>query len=422
MGISARVSQSSGGGGSNSTGTVVTTKTTTAINTAITAVSAAGGGTVQLLAGTYVTNGVPMVLKSDVSVVGQGRAVTLVQRTGSDSIVCDVSGTHQATTTTSQVLRARLENFGLDGGGNQSWTQPLLRCFYTADDVFDLYFYNNYGCAVHGVEFWDSVFINHPRFENVGGTDGTKPAVLLESSNAASGMGNSDDNCNNINFDDPVFETFRDGAVWVQRNLGSANCHTIGLGKAKMESTVLRGTFIDLETVLRFSVTSLFMNPSGFDSGFSTPVNLIRANNCQGCVFRNTSAEINNGATVRTMLRYEGGGYANKLDHFGAWANSDEPTVGLIEFTGGGGAWAFDTIGYWNWPSGSGPTNPVMVGNPDSLIASTHLPYWNAAVTDALVDQIVGSPFPDNTVFYRQDTHELCVRESDGTFRTVTLT
>lgn len=362
------------------------------------------------------------MLASDVAISGQGRAVTLVQRTGSDTIVCDVSGTHPATTTTSAVQRVRLSGLGLDGGDNQSWTQPLLRCFYSNDHVFDINFYNNYGIAVHGVEFWDSAFVNHPRFQNVGGNDGTKPAVLLESSNAASGMGHSDDNCNNIAFDDPVFETFRDGAIWVHKNVGTSNCHTIGLGRTKMESTVVRGPFIDLETVTRFTVNTLYMNPSGFDSGYSTPVNLIRGDHLQACTFRDVAAEVNDVETVRTMFRYEGGGYANVLDHFGIFANAFEPTVSVIEFTAGGGAWHFGPVGYWNWPSGSAPTNPIMSGNPDSLIPATNLPYWNAIIDDSLVEQIVGSPFPDNTVFYRQDTHELVVRESDGTYRTVTLT
>lgn len=337
---------------------VVTTLTTAAINSAAASLTPYGGTVKLLPSAEYLSGGTTLTIPSGVVIKGMGRRGSGIKRTGSNHILVDMSGSHAATTTTATNVRSGLADLYLDGGSNASWTDPLLRTYYCAEaDISRVDFFANYGPCVDAVEFWDSAFY-HCRFNDSGGTSGAAPCVLMRSTTGAgSGMGHSTDSCNNITFHKCTWETFRDGALWILQNGGANICHTFNLESCKMESTTLRGSFIKLSGVWRWRSDGLILLAHGFDSGYSTPINVIETNALAMSRFNDTWCSESTTQTVDNFFAHTGGGGGNSIDHFWAVAyTSGAPTSTLFEFSGTNNfAWRFDDVGIYDstgFPSG----------------------------------------------------------------------
>lgn len=110
---------------------------------------------------------------------------------------------------------------------NPAWNQPLVKAFYAQFIHFtDVRFRNNYGCGIHGVQWWDS-YLTRCRFDFLGKGDGTRPAVWaarLVQGTSVGQFGYSGDNTNNIWITDCVGEQNRDGVLWIDgRDENGAN-------------------------------------------------------------------------------------------------------------------------------------------------------------------------------------------------------
>lgn len=258
--------------GADSTGA---TDTASAITAAITAASAAGGGTVYLPAGTYLVNSA-LTVPSKVVLVGAGTEATTVKKNFNGTLL-SLSGPSTDTTGATHCKYAGVQSLTVNGN---SKTGLVFQCYYADNLRFrDVKVASNADVVLDTAEFWDSHFYNIV-IESCGSSasNAQTPNFLIRDSAAASGFGNSTDSVNQIHFTGCRWEGFRTGAVWVQQGLGNAaGPNSIWFTDCKMEtSTVNGGPHLLVDANCReVDAKHLYCYSGGFTGGYSTAQDLI---------------------------------------------------------------------------------------------------------------------------------------------------
>ncbi|MDQ6745249.1 MAG: glycoside hydrolase family 55 protein [Actinomycetota bacterium] len=181
-------------------------------------VSAGPGATGVLPSGVILTSG-PLAYgaHSGIHIVGNGRAATILTKTGNfDLVQMNGSGTGQA----NHCSRCSLSNLGLSGTppGGSTYTGRLIDCAY-ADNLIvhavDLTSNNDVG--IDTTETWDS------HFDDVvcdAASSTTAPSIWIRSSRAASGFGQSSDTTNVIRLTNIRCESWKYGAIRMEQGTG----------------------------------------------------------------------------------------------------------------------------------------------------------------------------------------------------------
>ena len=199
-----------------------TTNDAAAIQSAIDAAGGAGGGVVYFPAATYAVEPASgatacLVLHNSttgyngVRLVGDSAGASRLTKLAAGTLIA-MSGPATDTSGDTHCKYCSLENLFLDGA---TYAGLAIEAYY-ADNLYfrDMYIKDNYDICIDSAEFWDSRFYNLV-IETSGPltNNAATPNVLLRNSAAASGVGYSSDNVNQIHFVGCRFEDFRQGAV-----------------------------------------------------------------------------------------------------------------------------------------------------------------------------------------------------------------
>lgn len=298
---------SAGGGGSTGQLTVLNvldygavgdgvTDDTAAVQAAINAVpyNSQSGGTVRgaivyFPPGRYKITGTLVMPTTNTSVGGSyytyitlmgatRRSSTLLR--GADVVVLDTGGSITAGNVYTQRYGVACVNMRFDGSGFGSGTKPLVRCYYSGENLFyNCQFDSNDGPGIEGVQWWDST-VEHCEFSFCNGAgqtalDGTvtgKESIRILNRGdgpAASGtFGYSTDSSNNIRIRDCWFYDFGSncgGMIACSRNGGSNTCHRIYISDIKTEAFNMTGSQIKFK-----GVTWSYMHRCNI-TGYSVP-------------------------------------------------------------------------------------------------------------------------------------------------------
>jgi hypothetical protein len=219
---------------------------TTAIQNAINAAQSAGGGVVYFPAGTYLVtpSGSPAVgltvSSNSVRFAGAGAAASILKKTAAGTLL-SFTGTTSPSTGSTHVRYCGIENLGLSGNGQ---TGSALQLYYV-DNFYarDMQVTSNSDLAIDCVEFWDSRFYNMVVVSCSGSVSSTtQPAMWIRNASAASGVGSSTGNSNNVTLTACRFEAFGTGALWVsQGTSNSSNPNNIKVIGCKFEGDAIQG-------------------------------------------------------------------------------------------------------------------------------------------------------------------------------------
>lgn len=290
------------------------------INAAIAALTLGGtGGTVELTDGTF-TVAAAIALTGKVTLMGQGRLSTRIQRSGTATFIT-YNGT--ATGSANHVSRGEIRRLLIDG---QTSAGVGIMCHYADTFVFeDVQVQGCLGEGLQLVECWDSSLIEC-RFINCGSVNGTgTPAVGIYQN--LSGVASSD-NCNNIRFFGCTIESFVDaGLKIIGAGTGSLICYRIDFEGCKIESVIgIKGHQITLDYTERATFRDCYFIHSRFAGGFSTPVDTFHITNSiyptiDGCMF--TADDTNRSLRSYVSL------YTNVV---GAWVTNCDISVGATNY------------------------------------------------------------------------------------------
>lgn len=351
--------------------------------------------------------------KDNVRFTGAGRTATEIFRLG-DIISLDVIGAHPATTTTVKRTTFTVEHMAFHGVSD-TYVQPVTRWAYSSENlVFAVDFYGGGGSLVDTTEFWDTYFYGC-RFQDAGRSPTAGPAVYIRSSmGAASGIGHSTDNTNNIWFTNCVWETNWSGDVWfVGRQANGAGpvnkCYVVS---AKLETLVVGAPSILVQQGYAVNLTNvqLTWGPT-FKTGVSTPQNMVQINDSMEVRFYGLSGEAGGatGSTIRTLLMLNGANQDIHIDAVvGAWQTAFKPSQSLMDFLNSNIRVRIGAHGH-NDPSN---TTPLITGwmNSESPSSDPISRGLNADVTTtstaiADVGALVFDTYPGNYIIEVEGLH-----------------
>jgi len=246
------------------------TDDTAAIQSAIDA--AVNGGTVFLPRGVYMVTGL-IIRNKGTNILGDGRWATRIVRLSGTAPLITMSGSG---TKVGHLRYAAINNIMLSGN---FMLGTLVQSYYADTCLFgQINFIHCVGRAIDFVEVWDTRF-NECAWEDCGSV--VEPCVLLRNSTAPGTFGFSDDNTNQIYFTCCRWEGFRNGALRIDGTFGGSTEQLNGIFmlSCKMETPFAAGPFIqttDNTTVI--FVNQLYVAVTGFDVGYSTPIDVIQDN------------------------------------------------------------------------------------------------------------------------------------------------
>lgn len=206
-------------------------------------------------------------------------------------------------------------------------TGPLVETDFCVHGVMeDVWMMFNADSGWVGQEVWDwSCW--RSQFEWCSGTVAGTECVVLSNS--------STDSTNAVTFYDPRFESFRSGFLNLSGN--GFNLHSVKIIGGKAETAVARGDMVKMTGDVRnIRIRDMYLAVDSFDAGYSTPVNVIRANayadlQITGCRIRQNSAGL-----IRALAACQlgaGGGHTIRDNLFDNSAG--DPTVGILSIDGG---------------------------------------------------------------------------------------
>ncbi len=316
-------------------GAVVTLAPTPTGSNQYTALQAAwdAGDVLHLRRGDYYTSTALKPNAPGKRIEGMGKYLTTLQKSA-DTILLDISGA----STAARMRHSSVSDLGLHGGSNTGWNAPLLRAYYGDNLTFrDVYFKQNYGNAARAVELWDSLF-DFCVFEDCGGTNGARPAVHILRNDATVGnYGYSTDTCNVLRFRGCRWETFRDGGLWVEQgtgNTGESNNIYIEDG-CKFETTKYRGYSLYMKGVRAVRLRDAYFSVSAFDSGFSTPTDMIEFVGLFDSTIDSVFIAQGAGSFIRHPITFNGGNTINAIDNIRLF-DSGTITGNMVNFAYGG--------------------------------------------------------------------------------------
>jgi hypothetical protein len=309
-----------------------------AIQAAINAANAAGGGQVIFPAGTYKCNTGLTITGDKISLTGISMFGSVIKK-GADVVLIDASGTDSNTHRNNFQLR----NLTLDGNNNAAWVKPLFRQFYGGMVMMEnILFHNNGGPGATFVESWDNRFYNiwfdHCALNNtwVAGDNGTTTVEALrilskEDGTTTGQFGFSTDNPNNFYFTNILFTTNKSGDMIISTNGASSKPHRVYMTNVKFENQGQRNSQRYMALIQpQFSYFKNFnIHPVSFDSGNSTPNDLIYGINVSHCTFENFM--IDTPASMANRGMYFAGGGDNILT--GIFQQGTNPAVATIDST-----------------------------------------------------------------------------------------
>jgi len=246
------------------------TDDTMAIQAAIDA--AVNGGTIFLPRGVYMVTGL-VVRNKGTNILGDGRWASRIVRLSGTAPLITMSG---ASTKLGHLRYASINNIMLSGNFMPG---ALVQSYYADTNLFgQINFIHTVGRAIDFVEVWDTRFIECT-WEDCGSA--TDACTLLRNSTAPGTFGFSADNTNQIFFTSCRWEGFRNGAVRMDGTFGGSTemLNGVFFVSCKMESIVAAGPFIQTtdNTTVVF-VNQLYVAVTGFDAGYSTPIDVIEDN------------------------------------------------------------------------------------------------------------------------------------------------
>jgi hypothetical protein len=246
------------------------TDDSTAIQNAINAAQAAGGGPVYFPPGTYKCNSLT-VTGNNVRLVGAGASSSVLLKSGAGTLL-SFTGTTSPSSGSTHVRYCGIENLGFNGN---SQTGTVLQLYYCDNfDCRNVQINSNNDLTVDCVEFWDSRFYNLAIVNCTGTTNSTtQPNVWIRNASAASGVGASTGNSNNIHFIGCRFEGSGTGALWItQGTSNSANPNNFKIISCKFEADAIQGgPLIQTDnTTKNVVIAEVNIQLGGFAGGYST--------------------------------------------------------------------------------------------------------------------------------------------------------
>jgi hypothetical protein len=397
------------------------------INQAIDAVAALGGGKVVLSEGLF-TVAAAIVMKSGVTLEGQAGIQhtnfgTKITRSGNVPII-DVIGTIATTgnspSIAGRIYGATVRNIYFEGTNSHS--ASIMRLYYTGKGTYENLRFGGHGCIAidAGAECMDSVFNNLYLLE-VGGEDGTKPAIYIQSriEGATSGqLGFSTDNCNNLWFNNLHIETCYDGGIWLRGyDSGAGACNKMRLTNCKIESTQMRGPLVKTTFTNHLDVFGMQLTCNGFRTGYSTVITgAVVLVSSVGVHVYGGMYEVSTASLIRCFFSYDSGCFACVLDSPMFSTASQKPTVANIEFASGTPDVKVTNPAYlWN-----AANSPMFSGTPGGMVAPFHLPIVAGAVSDASFTTPGGSGGTApliGTMAWDSTNNKLYIKDSDGSWK-----
>jgi hypothetical protein len=280
------------------------------------AIAEATGGAIVVPPGIWRVRAGRLKLPPKTALIGCGRA-SVVRRIGTGTLF-RISGT----STEDRGGDCLVRDIVLDG---DSQTGTLVAIDHSSNLVFDnVWWQSNDGIAMDASELWDSRFVNCT-WDWCSGADGHSPAVRLR--NRADNV--STENTNALVFMNCRWESFRDGAVWIERT-GNALMSQVHFTNIKMESSFVRGPFMKLSSDLRnVMIQNLYLCGNSFAPGFDVPVDLIDFRPYGMVCLQNVSVWLNH-PVARTIVRAAVGHHSCKIENL--WVDGPcRPTLSIVE-------------------------------------------------------------------------------------------
>ncbi|MDH6130751.1 hypothetical protein P3T37_000118 [Kitasatospora sp. MAA4] len=374
------------------------TDDTAAVQSAISAASAAGGGTVYFPVGNYLVT--PSGGSPALAVTGRGvrlvgassKAATLVK--GGNGILLRMSGPGSDPTGATHLSYCSVENLGLNGNGKSGL---LLELYYNNNSYFrDVFMSSNNDLCIDAVEFWDSRFYNLV-IESCTGTPGstTQPNIWLRNSAATSGWGYSPDSVNQLHFIGCRLENFGTGALWItQGPAGSDNPNGIYLTDCKFETSNMQGgphLKVDASCTHVYA-TNIYAYAGAFAPGYSTAQNIISWAAMNGAlenvlIANGSTATINSGVDLYSgpgstaVVRNVVGHYTTKPTGTHLYYESSSTGDFQVENCyGSSGGQSSGTV-----PTKNQPSAPLrLVAGPVSDASFTHTPVDGTLAVDTV--------------------------------------
>lgn len=328
---------------------------TTAIQNALNA----GVGTVYFPAGTYPATG--LTVPTGVRLVGDGATASILSKTGNGTLL-SFTGTTSPSSGSTHVRYCSVSDLGFNGNGFTGSVWQLYYCdnFYALNTQIN----GNGDVAVDCVEFWDSRFVNVSIVNCTGAVNSTTaPNVWIRNASAASGVGASTGNSNNIHFIGCRFEGSGTGALWIAQGTSNAsNPNNFKIVSCKFEADAIQGGPLvqSDNTTKNVVIDDCNFQLGGFASGYSTAqtvISLFGGNHVlSNCSLGNSgTATISNGVFLHAV----GGTSIAVTNVIGGYTTA--PTTAHINFD----ATATGTYSVTNTPTAAGTQ---FGGTPPSLL------------------------------------------------------
>lgn len=305
----------------------------TAAFLAATAAAAAlpnGAGAVYVPSGFYHINPNQWSLPSKMKVFGDGYASKI--RKNGDGWLLNISGTgNWAAGTQVRNSNCIIRDLQFDGRDNDDC---LVRIIYGSEVLFDkVRFSFNAGPGIDATEWWDSR-INNCFFDWCG--DINNPSLLLRNSSNATvdALGYSEDSTNAIYIYGTRFESFKNGALWLDRGpvVDNSPVSQVFMTNCKMETSFLNGPFIKFTAdaqATNVHIDTLFAAINSFNTGYTTSTDLIEWNVNNSCSIRNLWVHNGQATTLRTVVKATISFNTCTLENI--FISGNKPTVGVVE-------------------------------------------------------------------------------------------
>lgn len=361
---------------------------TAAVQAAVTFLQNAGGGTLFYPEGTYLctptASPAVSVSANGIRMVGSSEGASTIKKNG-NGVLFSFTGTTSPSSGATHVRNCSIENLSFNGN---SLTGSIIQLYY-ADNFYarDVNISSNSDVVVDCVEFWDSRFFNTAIVNCGGGVNSaTAPNVWIRNSSAASGVGASTGNSNNIHFIGCRFEGSLTGAIWIaQGTSNSSNPNNIKVVSCKFEADAIQGgPLVQADnTTKAVVIDDCNFQLGGFAGGYSTAQRVISYGGgnhvISNCTIGNSgSATISDGLFLHAV----GGSSITVENVIGGYTTN--PTVSHVNFD----VTATGSYSVSNTPTSGGTqfggTPPSMLFNlPRNLLVGA-----NAALGDNGVGEI----------------------------------
>lgn len=308
---------------------------------------------------------------NNVTIRGAGRGATILCRSTDVEWgrIYGVAGNSGGSTP--HIEQWSFEDLSFEGTGpaGENYGSTILTVYAAAEFRFTRVDWNGGLCTgVDLVEVWDSSF-SDCRFDNLGGAiSSNKPAVNIRGAitGATSGQfGYGADSSNNILFTRCWWETFREGALWIDRqnNVAGFAAHRIRLVQCKFESLFTEGVPFRATGCNYLGLSSVSFTIGGQVAGRN--FDAVRLFECSGVTITDVGFEFGSGVqTTRAGISINSSTAVTVNNVYGAHGLANKPSLALIEWAGTN---TKAGLGNYDWFFTDGTAAPLVSGGPTSL-------------------------------------------------------